>query len=199
MMEFKVPFSGRAHNYTQDEVETVVSAMKNAVPLTQGIYLRKFEDALKKYLNVAHCFAVNNATAALEMAAQFCQFEEGDEVIIPSHTFTSSAYPFVKKGAKIIWADVDSQTHVVTAETIKACITPQSKAIVVAHLYGYVAQMPEIMKVASDHNLLVIVHLAQIIFFNSYKLLHILEHVIKSRITFKYFLSEKISNSITLY
>ena len=102
-----------------------------------------------------------NGVSALELSAQLCNFKPGDEVVIPSHTFTASAYPYAKKGAKLVWADVDPVTHVVNAETIEKCITPRTKAIVVVHLYGYVADMPAIMEVAKRHNVLVIEDAAQ--------------------------------------
>lgn len=160
-MQFKINFSGKSHNYTQEEIDVVVQAMKDAEPYTQGRYQTEFEDKFCEYIGAPHAFAVNNATAALEMAAQLCQFESGDEVIIPSHTFTSSAYPFAKKGAKMVWADIDLQTQVVTAETIEKKITPCTKAVVVVHLYGYMADMPSIMELAKKHNLLVIEDAAQ--------------------------------------
>jgi dTDP-4-amino-4,6-dideoxygalactose transaminase len=160
-MQFKIKFSGKSHNYTEEEIETVVKAMRDAEPYTQGRYLKGFEEKFCEYIGAPHAFAVNNATAALEMAALLCQFEPGDEVIIPSHTFTSSAYPFAKKGAKIVWADIDLKSRVVTAETIEKKISLYTKAIVVVHLYGYMADMPSIMELARKHNLFVVEDAAQ--------------------------------------
>lgn len=160
-MKFKVPFGGRAHRYTTEEEDIVVQAMRDAKTLTQGTYLKQFEGAFEAYIGGGKAFAVNNATAALEMSAQLCQFYEGDEVIIPSHTFTSSAYPFAKKGAKIVWADIDIDTRVVTVESIKKCITNKTKAIVVVHLYGFCIDMIEIVKLAREFNLILIEDVAQ--------------------------------------
>ena len=160
-MEYKISFSGRAHTYTDDEIKTVVKAMKSAVPLTQGQYQQQFQEKFCQYTGAKYAFALNNATAALEISAQLCQFKKGDEVIIPAHTFTASAYPFLKKGAKITWADIDLKTRVVTAETIECCITPKTVAIVIVHLYGYGVEMLSIMEVAKKHNLLVIEDAAQ--------------------------------------
>ena len=160
-MNFIIPFSGRAHAYTEDELQTIMDVAKGAVPLTQGSHLQKFEAAFRAYARVSHVFAVNNATAALELSAQLCQFKPGDEVIIPSHTFTASAYPFLKKGAKIVWADIDLRTRVVTAETIERCITPNTRAVVVVHLYGYGANMPAIVQLVEKHNILLIEDAAQ--------------------------------------
>ena len=160
-MAFKIPFSGKSHDYTQEEIDTVVTAMMSADPYTQGKYLKAFEEKFRGYIGADHVFACNNATCALEMSAQLCQFEPGDEVIIPAHTFTSTAYPFAKKGASIVWADIDLQTRVVTAETIKKKITPNTKAIVAVHLYGFMSDMPSIMNLAREHNILVVEDAAQ--------------------------------------
>lgn len=160
-MQFKITFSGRAHNYTQEDIQVVTNTMQNANPLTQGRYRDEFERSFREYTGVPHAYSVCNATAALEMAAQLCTFRDGDEIIIPSHTFTSSAYPFLKKGARIVWADIDPITRVVTPQTIAERITPRTKAIVVVHLYGYSAQMAPIMELARTNNLIVIEDAAQ--------------------------------------
>ena len=155
-MDIRVNFSGRALTYTPEEVEAVTRAMQDADPLTQGRYMAAFQQAFCEFQNSPYAFAFCNGTCALEVVATLCCFAPGDEILIPSHTFTSSAYPFAKKGATIRWADVDLATRVVTAETLAACITPRTKAIVVVHLYGYVADMPAIMELAKKHNILVI-------------------------------------------
>lgn len=160
-MDFRIPFSGRAHRYTQEELDVVVEVARDAIALTQGRYLKAFEAAFRAYQGVDHAFAVCNATAALELAAQLCRFRPGDEIVIPSHTFTASAYPFVKKGACPVWADIDPATRVVTAETLAARITERTRALVVVHLYGYGADMPAIMELARRHRLLVIEDTAQ--------------------------------------
>ncbi|EIC22308.1 DegT/DnrJ/EryC1/StrS family aminotransferase [Thiorhodovibrio frisius] len=160
-MQFSIPFSGRAHLYTDEEIALVAATARESVPLTQGYYLNAFESAFKIYTGAKHAFAVSNATAALEMAAQLCLFQPGDEVIVPAHTFTASAYPFVKQGARIVWADFHPATRVITADTIAACLTARTKAIVVVHLYGYGADMPAIMALARQHGLLVIEDAAQ--------------------------------------
>jgi len=160
-MKFKIPFSGRAHIYSEEELKTVVEAIQIAVPLTQGQYQEKFQQKFCQYIGSKHAFALNNATAGLELTAQLCQFKKGDEVIIPSHTYTSTAYPFLKKGAKIVWADINIKSRVVTSKTIEKCITKKTKAIVVVHLYGYCADMPAIMDIAKRYNLLVIEDVAQ--------------------------------------
>jgi len=161
-MNFKIPFSGRAHKYTQEEKDVIFYAIENAVPLTQGKYQSEFQNKFSEYIGSKFCFAVNNATAALEISAQLCQFKDDDEFICPSHTFTASAYPFIKKGAKPIWADIEKDTRVVSLNTIKKCISSNTRAVVVVHLYGFI--IPDIEKIASyckDNNILLIEDVAQ--------------------------------------
>lgn len=162
-MDIKVNFSGRAIAYTEEEIATVVDAMRHADPLTQSHHMHAFQDAFAAYQNVAKgsCFAVMNGVSALELSAQLCNFQPGDEVVIPSHTFTASAYPYAKKGAKLVWADVDLHTRVVTAECIEKVLSPKTKAIVVVHLYGYVADMPAIVALAHKRGIIVIEDAAQ--------------------------------------
>lgn len=161
-MNYKIPFSGRAHKYTDSERNAILEAVDNAVPLTQGNYQNRFQEKFASYIGSEFAFALNNATAALEIAAQMCQFKDKDEFICPSHTFTASAYPFVKKGGTPIWADIDKNTRVVTLESIKKCVTSKTKAIVVVHLYGFI--IPDIQKIADfakENSILLIEDVAQ--------------------------------------
>jgi len=160
-MDFRIPFSGRGHYYTEEEIKVVVEVMRSAVPLTQGDNLLTFQEHFRDYVGTEFAFALSNATMGLELSAQLCNFEVGDEVIIPAHTFTSSAYPFIKAGAQIVWSDIDPTTRVVTADTIAPCITPRTRALVIPHLYGFCADMPNIMSLVRGSNLIVIEDVAQ--------------------------------------
>ena len=163
MADYRIPFSNRSHLYTDAEIDVVTRLMRNAKSLTQGVHQQTLEKNFSEYLGTNYSFAVCNATAALEIAAQLCCFEDGEEVIVPAHTFTSSAYPFLKHGAKIVWADVNLETGVVDAKELEKCISRQTKAIVVPHLYGYGADMVEIVELAKANNTLVIEDVAQAI------------------------------------
>ncbi len=155
-MDIQVNFSGRALDYTQEEIDVVLEALKKANPLTQGHYQNAFQDKFCAWSGAPYAFAMMNGTAALEVAAQLCRLKDGDEVICPSHTFTSSAYPFAKKGGKLVWADVDLKTRVITAQAIEKVLSPKTRVIIVVHLYGYVADMPAIMELAKKRNILVV-------------------------------------------
>ena len=159
--EFIVPWSGKGREYTPDEVKIVVEAMKKADPQTQGKYQQEFEKKFADFMGVPYAFAVATGTAALELSAILTKVKKGDEVIIPAHTFAATAIPFGRTGAKIVWADIDKDTRVVTAETIAKCITKKTKAIVVVHLYGLVADMDPILELARKKGLFVIEDAAQ--------------------------------------
>ena len=160
-MTFRIPFSGRSHNYTDGEISIAVEAMRTAVPLTQGSYLRAFEENFRQYTGTEHAFAVSNATAGLELAAQLCQFQTGDEVIIPAHTFVASAVPFGRTGATIRWADIDPDTRLISAQSVQSLISPRTKLIVAVHLYGLPADMDALVALAEQHRLMVVEDCAQ--------------------------------------
>ncbi|SVE37889.1 uncharacterized protein METZ01_LOCUS490743, partial [marine metagenome] len=163
MAEYKIPFSVRSHHYNEEEIQLVVECMRKSNSLTQGESLLELEDKFARYVGVEHAFGISNATSGLELAAQLCQLVPGDEVVVPGHTFTSSAYPFAKQSANLVWADIDSETRVVSAEQLEKCVTKNTKVIVVPHLYGYAADMPEIMELATSMNVLVVEDVAQAI------------------------------------
>ena len=157
---YKVNFPARLQDYTQQEFDAVIAAMKNESQ-TQGPILKQFEEDFKAYSGANHAFAVDNCTNALRMAAILCRLEPGDEVIISAYTFCATAIPFGKTGAKIVWADIDEDTWVADPKDIERKITDKTKALVVVHLLGMPVNMPEIMKLAEKHNLRVVEDCAQ--------------------------------------
>jgi perosamine synthetase len=158
---FIVNLSSRGHDYNEEDIAAAIDAMKNADPLTQGRYQNQFEQKFATYNQNVHCFAVSSCTAALELAALLCRLGPGDEVIIPAHTFCATAIPFARTGAKLVWADIDMEMRVVTHKTIKPLINERTKVIIAVHLYGLMAPMPEIMKLAKERRLLVVEDCAQ--------------------------------------
>ena len=158
---FLLPWSGRGVDYTEEDIEAVVNAMRTAEPLTQGSYLSQFEKVFSEYHENIPSFATSSGAGALELAADLIDIKSGDEIIIPAHTYVVTAIPFARRGANIVWADIDLDTRVVTAETIAAKITPKTKAVVPVHLYGLCAEMEDIMDLAEKHNITVIEDCAQ--------------------------------------
>jgi len=159
--EFIIDWSGRALDYSKDDIAAVVDSMKNSDPLTQGKYLKTFESDFSKYLGTSNTFAVSNCTNALHIIAQLCNLKKGDEVIIPAHTFCATAIPFGSIGAKIKWADIDPDTFLISPDSIRKLITKKTRVIVPVHLYGLMADMDNIMEIAREHNCLVVEDAAQ--------------------------------------
>jgi len=158
-----INWSGRSFDYTDEELAVLVEAVKTADPMTQGKYLEQFENDFSAYLGVKNSFAVANATNALDIAALLSGLKQGDEVIIPAHTFCASAYPFGRTGAKIVWADIDSDTRLVSVESIEKLITNRTKVIVAVHLYGLMADINSIMEIAKKRDIFVVEDCAQAI------------------------------------
>lgn len=159
--EIVVPWSGRGPAYTEDEIAAVVAAMRDADPQSQGRYQAEFEQKFAAYIGSPHAFAVSSCTAALELAALLCRLQPGDEVIAPAHTFAATVIPFARTGATLRWADIDPDTRLVTAETVRPLVTPRTKVIVVVHLYGLVCDMDPLMALAREHRILVVEDAAQ--------------------------------------
>ncbi len=160
--DIDVPWSGVGAAYTEDEINLITDMMRcTRDTYTQGKYLREFEHSFCKYNGNQHAFAVANCTNALDLAAILSRIGPGDEVIIPGHTFCATAIPFARTGARIVWADIDQNTFVVTAETVEKKITAKTKVIVVVHLYGLAAHMEPIIRLATKHNIIVVEDCAQ--------------------------------------
>ena len=147
----KVPWSGRAFDYSEEEIAAVVEVMRHGDPLTQGMHQARFEKEFAGYIGSPSAFAVTNCTNALDLAAILTGVGPGDEVIIPAHTFCASAIPFGRTGAKLLWADIDPKTWVISADSIKRLLSPRTKAIVAVHLYGLMADMEAIAAIGRQN------------------------------------------------
>jgi dTDP-4-amino-4,6-dideoxygalactose transaminase len=103
-----------------------------------------------------NCFLTNSVTPALEMTAILCDISKGDEVIIPSYTFVSTATPFAMRDAIIVFFDSDSISPNIDLEQLENLITEKTKAIVVVPYAGLACNMCAVMKLAEKHNIFVI-------------------------------------------
>jgi len=160
-MKFRIDWSGRSHSYSDKEIETVVQIMESSDTLTQGQHLQNFEAKIKNFIGVNHAFGLTSAASALELIALMCDIKKGEEVIIPSHTYCASAIPFGRVGAKIVWADIDPNTFVISPDDIIKKITEKTKVLVVVHLYGLACEMDKISKICSEKNIILVEDCAQ--------------------------------------
>jgi dTDP-4-amino-4,6-dideoxygalactose transaminase len=104
-----------------------------------------------------------SGTDALEMCAMLCNLKPGDEVIVPSYTFVSTALAFLREGAKVVFADSMTRNPNIDVDTLEALITPRTKVIVPVHYAGVACGMDAILSIANKHNLLVVEDAAQAI------------------------------------
>ena len=109
-----------------------------------GPEVEAFERELAEYVGVRHAIGVGNGTDAITIALRALGVGPGDEVVCPSFTFYATVEATISAGATPVYCDVDPETMCVTAETVRAAITPRTKAIVVVHLFGNVAPMAEL-------------------------------------------------------
>lgn len=126
-----------------------------------GVFTKKCQFFFEEKYGFKKCIMTTSCTDALEMAAILCDVQPGDEVIVPSYTFVSSALAFVRQGAKIVFADSCENNPNIDAEKIEALITPKTKVIVPVHYAGVACDMDRIMEIANRHNILVVEDAAQ--------------------------------------
>lgn len=128
-----------------------------------GEYTKKCQAFFEERYGFKKCLLTTSGTDALEMCAMLCDLKPGDEVIIPSYTFVSTALAFLREGAKVVFADSMKRNPNLDAEAIEALITPRTKVIVPVHYAGVACDMDRIMEIANRHNLLVVEDAAQAI------------------------------------
>lgn len=143
------------------EKEYVLAAIDSGFTKGNGPFARKCHELLEKRYGFKKCLLTTSCTDALEMAAILTGVGPGDEVIVPSYTFVSSALAFARQGATIVYADSESTTPNVDAAKIEALVTPRTRVIVPVHYAGMACDMDAIMDVANRHNLLVVEDAAQ--------------------------------------
>ena len=157
MTTFNKPYlTGKETDYITDAVASgKISGNGKYTQLCQNYFQNKY--GFKK------CLLTTSCTDALEMAAILLNIQPGDEVIMPSYTFVSTANAFVLRGAKIVFADSMELNPNMDATTIESLITPKTKAIVPVHYAGIACDMDTIMDLATKYNLFVVEDAAQAI------------------------------------
>lgn len=154
-MKNLIPFS--SHPIINKDLKYASLAIKSSHTFGDGPYSKKSEKLLKKILNTSgKILLTTSCTHALEIAALLTNLRPGDEVIVPSYTFVSSALAFYMHGAKIIFADIRQDTLNIDEKKIENLITKKTKAIIVVHYAGVSCEMNKIMKIAKKNYLYVI-------------------------------------------
>ncbi len=149
-------------SFTQQEADKVSSVLlSNKVNYWTGQEGREFEKEFASFAGCKHAVALGNGTLALDIALKAMNIGAGDEVITTPRTFLASASSIVTAGAKPVFADVDLNSQNITAESIEAVLTKNTKAVIVVHLAGMPAEMDEIMALSKQHGFYIIEDCAQ--------------------------------------
>lgn len=156
-----IPFN-KPH-LTGKETEYIRQAVAEGKISGNGTFTKRCQQFFEERYGFKKCLLTTSCTDALEMAAILCDIQPGDEVIVPSYTFVSSALAFVREGAKIVFADSMKENPNIDAEKLEALITPRTKVIVPVHYAGVACDMDRIMEIADKHNLIVVEDAAQAI------------------------------------
>lgn len=157
MIPFNKPFlTGKETEYIQD-------AVASGKISGNGKYTKLCHSFFESRYGFKKCLLTTSCTDALEMAAILLDIQEGDEVILPSYTFVSTANAFVLRGAKLVFVDSESNHPNMDVQTIEALITPRTKVIVPVHYAGDACNMEAIMQLASKYNVFVVEDAAQAI------------------------------------
>ena len=155
MIDFNRPaFTGREFDYIRD-------AVQRGMLCGDGEYTKRCSQWMMDKFHVNHVMLTTSCTHALEMAAHLCDIKPGDEVIMPSYTFVSTADAFVLKGAKIVFVDIRPDTMNIDEKLIEAAVTEKTKVIVPVHYAGVACEMDTIMEIAKKYNLKVVEDAAQ--------------------------------------
>lgn len=159
----KVPFLDLTlqHQPLRDEILAAWAATLDGNRFCLGRDVEEFEKAFAAACGATDSVGVDNGTSALHLASMALGLGPGDDVIVPAFTFIASAWTATYVGARPVFADIDPKHYCVTADTIRAVLTPKTKAIVVVHIFGQPAPMDEILALAAERGLKVIEDCAQ--------------------------------------
>ena len=157
MIPFNKPY------LTGKETHYIYEAVHSGKISGNGMFTQKCQKFFEEKYGFKKALLTTSCTDALEMCALLADIKEGDEVIIPSYTFVSTAVAFVRQGAKIVFADSYNNNPNIDADKIEELITPKTRAIVPVHYAGIACDMDKIMELADKYNLIVIEDAAQAI------------------------------------
>ncbi len=153
----------RQYQKIKPQIDEAIAEVIDSTAFINGKDVKLFATELEQYLGVKHVIPCANGTDALQIALMALDLKPGDEVITPSFTFIATVEVVALLGLKPVFAEVDPRTFTLDPESVRAAITPRTKAIIPVHLYGQSAAMKEIMDIAAEYKIPVIEDNAQAI------------------------------------
>ena len=154
---------GSQYQNIQEEIDSAVLNVIRSTAYINGPEVKKFQESLQDYLGVKHVIPCANGTDALQVSLMALGLKPGDEVISVDFTFAATVEVIGLLNLTPVLVDVDEKTFNIDIEALKKAITPKTKAIIPVHLFGQVANMEEVLKIAKEHNLAVVEDTAQAI------------------------------------
>ena len=161
LTNMRIPFNKPC--LTGKETHYIYQAVYTGKLSGNGFFTKKCQQFFEEHYGFKKCLLTTSGTDALEMCAMLCNLKPGDEVIVPSYTFVSTALAFLREGANVIFADSMECNPNLDAEKLESLITPRTRVIVPVHYAGVACDMDVIMAIAEKHNLLVVEDAAQAI------------------------------------
>ncbi|MBD3768279.1 MAG: DegT/DnrJ/EryC1/StrS family aminotransferase, partial [Gammaproteobacteria bacterium] len=145
----------------QQEIDTAIRDVIAKSAFIGGEYVSQFEQEFADYCNVAHCLGVANGTDAIEIAIEALNLPQGSEIIVPANSFIASSEAVTRQGHRVVFADCNPESYVISIEDAQKRITPKTKAIIAVHLYGHPCDMDALQMLADQHGLYIIEDCAQ--------------------------------------
>jgi len=150
------PFLSYArHSFDESEVASVAELMRNEW-IARGPRIRKFEELICEQLSYEHCVSCSNGSVAIEIVLRALGLGPGDQVIVPTLSWASTATSVSMVGATPVFADIDPATYCISASSIRSLITPETRAVIPVHFAGIACDMEAIWNIAEEHGLYVL-------------------------------------------
>lgn len=145
----------------KQEIDTAISDVISKSAFIGGEYVQTFEKEFAEYCDAKFCIGVGNGTDALEIAIESLNLPQSSEIIVPANSFIASSEAVTRQGHKVVFADCDPQSYVISIDDLEKRITKKTKAIMAVHLYGHPCDMEVLETLANRHGLYIIEDCAQ--------------------------------------
>jgi dTDP-4-amino-4,6-dideoxygalactose transaminase len=145
----------------KDEIDKAIKNVISETAFIGGKYVAQFEKDFSTYVDTKYCVGVANGTDALEIAIEALNMPSASEIIVPANSFIASSEAVTRQGHRVVFADADSDSYILSIDDVKKRITPKTKAIIAVHLYGHPCDMDALSDLASTYGLYIIEDCAQ--------------------------------------